>query len=345
MKRALVCVALLVLVLCVLFIIGQTNQVVTLASTLNPALGRVVLWILLSIYAICGLGPVILFLRLPRRLDAPAEADDVALRAHLRAVARRLARNRHLAGRPIIADRDSIEEALACLHDKGKEHIVNAATTVFVGTALVRSGRLEGVMLLMTHTRMIWQIAHVHWQRPTLRDMIWLYSNVGATMLAAQAVEDMDPTDILQPIFAPLVGGSALAALPGAGPIATFLTDGIVEGAFNAFLTLRVGCIANRYCQAIVRTERRAIRRSATVEALGMLHGIVLTGVAAISKAVVQAAGETFKEKASAIGRAIASAAEKAAEAIASAVKKGVSAGHAGRRATDATSDSALERS
>lgn len=337
MKRALVAVALLVLVLCVLFIIGQTNQVVNLASTLDPVLGRVVLWVLLSIYAICGLGPVILFLRLPRRLEAPADTDDAASRKHLAAVARRLARNRHLAGRLITADRDSIDDALGCLHTKAKERVAAAATMVFIGTALVRSGRLEGVVLLVTHTRMIWQIAHVHWQRPTLRDMIWLYSNVGATILAAQAVEDMDPTDILQPIFAPLVGGSALAVMPGVGPIASFLTDGIVEGAFNAFLTLRVGCIANRYCEAIVRTERKLIRRSATVEAVGMLHGIVLNGVGAISKAVVQAAGESFREKASAIGRAIASAAEKAAEAIASAVKKGISPGHGEHRVPDAT--------
>jgi uncharacterized protein DUF697 len=337
MKRALVAVALLIVVLCVLFIIGQTNQVVSLASTLDPVLGRVVLWVLLSIYAICGLGPVILFLRLPRRLEAPSEKDDAAGQRHLAAVARRLARNRHLAGRLITADRDSIDDALALLHTKAKERIATAATMVFIGTALVRSGRLEGVMLLVTHTRMIWQIAHLHWQRPTLRDMIWLYSNVGATILAAQAVEDMDPTDILQPIFAPLVGGSALAVMPGVGPIAAFLTDGIVEGAFNAFLTLRVGCIANRYCEAIVRTERKLIRRSATVEAVGMLHGIVLNGVGAISKAVVQAAGESFREKASAIGRAIANAAEKAAEAIASAVKKGMSPGHGDHRVPDAT--------
>lgn len=125
--------------------------------------------------------------------------------------------------------------------------------------------------------------------------------------------------------------------IPGVGPIASFLTDGIVEGAFKAFLTLRVGCIASRYCEAIVRTERKLIRRSATVEAVGMLHGIVLNGVGAISKAVVQAAGESFREKASAIGRAIASAAENAAEAIASTVKKGISPGHGEDRVPDAT--------
>ncbi len=110
-----------------------------------------------------------------------------------------------------------------------------------------------------------------------------------------------------------------------------------MEGAFNAFLTLRVGCIANRYCETIVRTERKLIRRSATVEALGMLHGIVLNAVGAISKAVVQAAGESFRERTGAVGRAIARAAEKATEAIARAAKKGTSSGHGGGPVLSAT--------
>ncbi len=217
MKRALVAVALLILVLCVLFVIGQTNQVVNLASTLDPVLGRVVLGVLLSIYALCGLGPVVLFFRLPRRLEAPAGTDDAGSRRHLVAVARRLARNRHLAGRLITANRDSIDQALACLRTKAKERIATAATMVCIGTALVRSGRLEGVMLLVTHTRMIWQIAHVHWQRPTLRDMIWLYSNAGATILAAQALEDMDPTDIPSRSLRPSWADRRWRSCPGSG--------------------------------------------------------------------------------------------------------------------------------
>jgi hypothetical protein len=337
MKRALLLAALLLLVVFVLFVIGQTNQVVTLASTLDPRLGRVVLWVLLSIYAVCGLGPVILFLRLPQRLEPPADPEGVAGQRHLEAVRRRLARNRHLAGRAVTPDRESIDRALAHLHARAKEHVAGAATMVFLATALVRSGRLEGLMLLVTQTRMIWHIAHVHWQRPTLRDMVWLYANVGATILAAQAVEDMDPADILQQIFAPLVGASALAVVPGVGPVAGFVTDGIVEGGFNAFLTLRVGCIANRYCSSMAAADRRGVRRSATVEALGMLHGVILSGAGAVSKALVRAAGGSFRDRASAAAQAIASAVERTAEAITNAVKKGAAQAHPGPRAADAT--------
>ena len=335
MKRALLLAALLLLVLFVLLVIGQTNQVVTLATSVDPRLGRVVLWFLLSIYAVCGLGPIVLFLRLPRRLEPPADAEGLAGRQHWEAVARRLARNQHLAGQVVTPDRESIEGALADLHRKAKAHVAGAATMVFVGSALVRSGRLEGLMLLVTHTRMIWHIAHVHWQRPGLRDLIWLYGNVAATILAAQAVEDMDPGDVLQQIFAPLVGASALAALPGVGPVAGFVTDGIVEGGFNAFLTLRVGCIANHYCGAIVATDRRRVRRSATVEALGMLHGIILSGAGAVSRALVHAAGGSFRDKAIAAAQAIASAVERAAETIANAVKRSGAPGPWGPRAAE----------
>ena len=51
------------------------------------------------------------------------------------------------------------------------------------------------------------------------------------------------------------------------------MVNSVFSGAANAFLTLRVGIIAKRYCASLVLAERWAIRRAATVEAARMPGG------------------------------------------------------------------------
>jgi len=51
------------------------------------------------------------------------------------------------------------------------------------------------------------------------------------------------------------------------------VVNSVFSGAANAFLTLRVGIIAKRYCASLVLAERWAIRRAATVEAARMPGG------------------------------------------------------------------------
>jgi len=275
MKWTAMVLASLVLLAVLLFLVRETADVVSLASTLHPGLGRVVLWLLLLIYA-CVVGvPALLFLRLREPLRPPPTDAGPDFERHLARLATRLARNPHLKTERVTADRRDVERAIQTLGALADEHITKEASLVFVSTAISQSGRLDALMVLIVQVRMIWNVAHVYWQRPSLREMVYLYANVGATVFAAQTIQDLDLSELLEPIMATALPAAAGGATVVLIPVASLVSDSLLQGSVNALLTFRVGCITKRYCSGLPLPERRAIRRSATSEAAGMLSRVV----------------------------------------------------------------------
>ena len=190
LKRILIPLSILVIIAVALIIMRETREVVAIASAIHPLFGQVLLWLLLLIYAICIFVPIISFLRLPRGLLPPSAGDVHAQKAYIEKLARRLRSNRNLTNREVTVQ--SIESALSELAQLAHQRTVQAATVVFVSTAVSQSGRLDGLMVMVTHCRLVWQIAHLYWQRPALSDLLALYSNVAAAAFIAQNIEDMD---------------------------------------------------------------------------------------------------------------------------------------------------------
>lgn len=272
-KAIAVSVSILFLALFVVFVVNQTAQVVDLAETAVPGAGRVVLWALVGLYAVLVLVPVVLFVRLPPPLRPPETDGGPELEAHLRALRKRLAGNPELEGRPL-ESREDVEAALERLKIRSDEVIREAATLVFLSTAVSQSGRLDTVAVLAAQNRMVWRLARLHFQRPTVRDMSSLYGNVAATALLAGELEDIEISEQLQPLLAPMVGGLT-SAVPGLNAVSRLLMDSFVSGAANAFFTLCVGIITRQYCESLVRPERRRLKRMATAEAAKLVGRIV----------------------------------------------------------------------
>ncbi len=317
-RKILLFLSALLLLVFILFVVAQTAQVVNFAAAVHPRLGQAVLILLLATYAILAGIPVVLYLRLPRALRLPATDGGPAYDRYLRQLADRLTRNPHLAGgEAILPERESIEGALATLHGRARERIAQTASGVFVTTAVSQSGRLDALMVLVAETRMVWQVAEIYWQRPGVRDLLHLYANVAATVFAAQAVEDLDIGEHLEEVMTPLLAGSAVSAIPGFGIMAQVVMDSVLEGTVNAFLTLRVGCIASQYCRSLTTPERSALRRSAMAEAGGMLAEIALRGARLTSAAVSRAAMRVAKERSVEIGRVVLQGAEEVSAAAA----------------------------
>lgn len=287
----------LVLVVLALFVVRETAEVVSLASLLHPALGRVTLVLLLAVYAACVGVPIALFLRLRTPLAPPSEADGERLRAHLVHLSRRLSANPRLTGSPVAAERPAIEAALATLDQDANEYITREASVVFLSTAISQSGRLDGLLVLVSQSRMIWRVAHVYTQRPSVREMIWLYANVGATVFAAQAVEDLELGEVLEPMIAPVLATAAGGTTVVLAPLASLVADALLQGTANALLTLRVGCIAKQYCRGLPVPDRRVVRRSATREAVGMLGTVVSTHAGVVSTAMWEAGKRLLADK------------------------------------------------
>lgn len=285
-RRLTILVSLVVCVVFLLFLVNQTNQVVELASKVDPGFGKFVLYGLLFLYAVLVGVPIYLFVNMPKPLRPPQSDATPEYDRFLCLVRKRLSANPYLSAlKPDVSTREAIEEAIRLLDAHAEEMVRKTASTVFVTTAISQSGRLDAFVVLAVQTRMIWEVAHVYNQRPSLRELIQLYANVGATAFLAMELDDIDVSEQVEPVISNLLGGSLAGAIPGASVVATFVTNSILDGSANAFLTLRVGLIARSYCNVLVTADRRAIRRSASLQAARMLSGIVVSCAGRISKA------------------------------------------------------------
>lgn len=266
----------------VLFVVNQTAQVVGLADRVSPAFGTAVLWFLLGLYAALILAASVFFLRLPKPLAPPETEMEPEFSRYLDALRTRLAANPRLKGFDL-SDRAGIESALASLGRECDVIIRDSAAAVFVSTAISQSGRLDTVFVLTAHVRMVWRIASIYNQRPALRELVRLYANVAATALVAGELDEAEISEQIEPILSSALGAVSLS-VPGMQAAASIVVTSILTGAANAFLTLRVGIIARRWCGSLVVDERRALRRTATAEAARLLGSIVKSGTARISR-------------------------------------------------------------
>jgi hypothetical protein len=319
--RIAVLLGLLVITGFVVVLVNQTAQLVELASRIAPWAGAVVFWTLMALYAFCVITPLYLLFSLPKPLRAPESETDPQFPAHLERLQGRLRRNAHLSGRPM-SSREDVEAALVTLDGLANERTRQAAAQVFITTAISQNGSLDTFLVLAAQSKLVLEIARTYYQRPTARDLVYLYSNVAATAFVAGELEDLDLTEQIQPILG-AVFGSAAGAIPGFGAATTLFVSSVTTGSANAFLTLRVGVIAKQYCRSVVLPSRRIIRRTALAEATQMLGGIALNGTRRVAAALGSAtknsiggAFETFGDQLKAAGSGIKGMSSAAAEKL-----------------------------
>ena len=219
-KRIATLLALFILVVFTVFVFNQTVQIVQSARAVHPLFGDGVLWALIFLYAGLLITPAILWLRLPKRMLPPATAEGPEYVRFLTDFRKRLSRNARLREVALESPAD-IEGALARLDKEADAAVTSAASAVFLSTAVLQSGRLDVLVVLAAQTRLIWQVAHIYYQRPSLRDIVHLYANVASTALIAAGIEDVDVDVLVGTVF-----GSTVAALPGMHLLASSVLTG-----------------------------------------------------------------------------------------------------------------------
>lgn len=267
---ALICIVLLLYLGVV--ITASIVQLADAADRIYLGLGQPLFWGLIMVFAFLVVTPVALYFRLPKPLIPPAETSTLEYDAFLSELRFRLQRNPRLHGVSLNANAD-IPVALARLAQEADEVVRGTASTVFVGTTVMQNGRLDALIVLATQFRMVWRIASIYHQRPSPRQMLYLYSNVGVTALLADSIQEIQFSELAVPVVASVIP-SLKGAIPGLQGIAALLVNSIANGAANAFLTLRVGIVARQYCEALTVPVRQEARRSATVLALALVGQI-----------------------------------------------------------------------
>lgn len=290
LKRILFFSALLISVSFLVILINQTLQLTEFATRLHPMAGEGVFWGLIFIYGLCLSVPIVLFLRLPSPLIPPASEEGEEFEEHLDLLARRLSRNPRVSHAQI-ENREEIEEALEALDIEARRSIESAGSRAFLVTAVSQSGALDALVILGLQSKLVWEVAHVYAQRPTLRDMAYLYTNVLGTAFLATELDEAELSEAVQPVLSSVLG-SAASVVPGLQVASTVFVNSVMSGTANAFLTLRVGVIAQQYSRALVQPERSTLRRAAVAQAAGMLGSIVTEGAKRVSTSIARASGQ-----------------------------------------------------
>jgi hypothetical protein len=287
-KKIAIALGLLLVLATTGFLLMAIDQIAAFATRFHPLLGQIAFWVLLGAVAGIGLFVLLEYYRLPVALAPPRGSSADEQTRYLGALRRRLKSNPNFKDREL-ETLEQMQTALRSLQADADSIIRRTAATIFVSTAAMQNGRLDGLVVLLTQTRMIWQIARLYVQRPSARDMIYLYGNVAGTALVASNLENVDLSDIFAPVTASMAP-AVLTGVPAIGGISHFVLRCVSNGAANAFLTLRVGEVARRYCETVSPLSRQEIRLGATAAAVSHLRRIVTENVAKIFVTISSAA-------------------------------------------------------
>ena len=158
--------------------------------------------------------------------------------------------------------------------------ISNEAKTVLISTAICQSARFDMVTVFAVNLKMIKNLVEKCGFRPSMKNLSKLTVNVFSTALIAEGLENINIEDI--------VPKSSLEFLNNMPYIGTII-ESVVQGAANAIMTLRIGCVCRRYLFSdgnIITKEE--IRKQAYKEAMKLIPLVVADTITFFPKKVVK---------------------------------------------------------
>jgi hypothetical protein len=273
-------------------IIAGLASLISLADRIHPVAGTIVFWVVCLAAGFFALYYAIAFTRLPPALGPPEEDSGPKYDAYLQTLRARLTTNPRTRDLPVVT-KEEIEKAIGHLSVQADSVVRRTASTVFLSTALMQNGRLDGLIVLFTQIQMVGRIARIYVQRPSPRELIRLYANVAGTAFVASGMESLDLGEMVAPLAVSVVP-ALKGGIPGLSGISALLVKCVSNGAANAFLTLRVGEVARRYCELTSRCPPELIRKSATAAAVQHLGRIVRENGALVVKKIWASTGRAL---------------------------------------------------
>jgi len=293
-RKIVIGIAVLTTVCLLSLIVAGVTSLISLAERIHPLAGSIVFWTLILAAAFFALYCVIAYAKLPAALIPPEEEFGPKHDAYLEALRIRLTANPRARGNPLTTEAE-IESVISILSAESDAVVRRTASTVFLSTALMQNGRLDALILLFTQIQMVGRVARIYVQRPSPRELIRLYLNVAGTAFVSSALESLDLGEMVAPLATSVVP-ALKGGIPGLSGISALLVRCVSNGAANAFLTLRVGEVARRYCELTSRTSPELIRKSATAAAVKHLGRIVRENGALVVRKIWESTGRALIE-------------------------------------------------
>jgi len=276
-----VTVLILLLVSFIIIMISQAAQLVGIAANLHPYLGKAVLIFFVILGLASAVYVILLLSKFEKPLEIPDEENSEEYKQYILKLKNRLKKNKFLNKSNYVwddskPDIESVNEALIRIDQEAQKIIKGSAGGVFTTTAVSQNGSLDGLFVFVVSMKLIWKISTLYNQRPALRDLLKLYMNVFATVLAARQIDDLDiVAEQLGQILPAAMTGAFGSVVPGVSFITSFVADSILEGTINTLLVLRIGLLTQLYSRSITRPEPKRLSKTATVQACKMLGEII----------------------------------------------------------------------
>src|SRR5690242_1506927 len=175
----------------VCLIVAGATSLISLADRIHPVAGTCVFWLLCLAAGFLALYCAIAYAQLPPALVPPNETSGPKHEAYLQMLRSRLANNPRTRDLPLRTT-EEVEAAVNHLSKEADLVVRRTASTVFLSTALMQNGRLDGLIVLFTQIQMVSRIARIYVQRPSPRELLRLYANVGGTAFVASSLESLD---------------------------------------------------------------------------------------------------------------------------------------------------------
>lgn len=291
-RKVIIGAAILLTVCAASLIIAGLTSLISLADRIHPMAGNIVFWMIALSAAGAALYMAIAYAKLPSALIPPEETFGPKHDAYLEALRARLNANPRTRSKSVHTI-EQIESALGILSAEADLVVRKTASTVFLSTALMQNGRLDALILLFTQIQMVTRVARIYVQRPSPRELVRLYINVAGTAFIASGLESLDLGEMVAPLATSVVP-ALKGGIPGLSGISALLVKCVSNGAANAFLTLRVGEVARRYCELTSRSSPELIRKSATAAAVQHLGRIVRENGALVVRKIWESTGRAL---------------------------------------------------
>ncbi len=306
----------------ILFMLNQISALAQLCGSYFPQSQDYILFGLSGLFLIMCISPLMMFVFRPGPLTMPDNPTPAQQTKYINMLRKRLRQNKHVRKMELNLSRDAdLDLALDRLDEISTAKMKSVASRIFLSTAISQNGKLDSFIVMGSLTKLVWDVSKIYNQRPSLRDMIAVYSNVTATAFFASAVEALDIQSQIEAIMSPVLAGSALGMIPGASGLTSIITASILDGSTNAFLALRVGIITRNHFNYSADKKTPEFRRSVLKEAAKLLLSIAVNSTGMITSAYLKTITRSAGDKAMSAARKVVDSKDRAFEATGKAAR------------------------
>lgn len=176
---------------------------------------------------------------------------------------------------------EGVREVIRLRDEEASKLVRRAALNVFIVTGISQNGSLDIITAFGMNLQMINRLVGLRHRRPSLTQLIELYVIVISSALIISITDDiLDQIDTSE-LLGSMAGGVA-------GSIAKTFLSSSVNGAMNAYLTLRIGKLTMKYLELgskAYKKNKKKIRKEARRSALKELPAVAKTGLEKVASA------------------------------------------------------------